>query len=107
VRRASGPLGTATGAPPSTATRAIGIGLAVLAGAAVAVQARINAELSARLHDGVAAAAVSFGTGLVIVTALIVGTATGADSSRYEQRCEPASFDPGSASAAFRAPTSS
>lgn len=38
-------------------------------GAAVAVQARINGALGARLHDGIAAATVSFGTGLVLLLA--------------------------------------
>lgn len=36
-------------------------------GAGVAVQARINGALGERLHDGIAAAVVSFGTGLLVL----------------------------------------
>ena len=49
--------------------RAAGIGIAVLAGALFALQARINGELGDRLHDGVAAALVSFGSGLALLLA--------------------------------------
>lgn len=59
-------------APPGApsvpaARRAIGVGLALLSGGAVAVQSRINGELAARLHDGIAAAVISFGSGLVLL----------------------------------------
>lgn len=43
------------------------IGLGFLCGAGVAAQSRVNGELGARLHDGFAAALVSFGIGLVIM----------------------------------------
>jgi len=35
------------------------------------VQARLNGELGAQLHDGIAAAVVSFGTGLVVLAVLV------------------------------------
>jgi transporter family-2 protein len=41
--------------------------LAVVCGAGVALQSRINGELGRRLDDGFAAAAISFGSGLVIL----------------------------------------
>jgi bacterial/archaeal transporter family-2 protein len=49
--------------------RAPGTAIAVVVGALFAVQSRINGELGARLHDGVAAALVSFGGGLVLLLA--------------------------------------
>jgi bacterial/archaeal transporter family-2 protein len=52
--------------------RVLGIGLALVGGALLAVQARINGELGERIGDGVFAALVSFGSGLVI---LVVATA--------------------------------
>jgi transporter family-2 protein len=51
--------------------RAIGLGLAVICGAAGAGQSRINGELGARLHDGVAAAVISFASGLVLLLLLL------------------------------------
>ncbi|MEV0104701.1 DMT family transporter [Nocardia sp. NPDC050789] len=45
----------------------MGLGFGGSIGAAVAVQARINGELGDRLGDGVAAAAISFGSGLLIL----------------------------------------
>jgi len=50
--------------------RALGIALALLVGALLAVQARINGELGERLHDGVLAAFVSFGGGLLVLLAM-------------------------------------
>ncbi|MFE5288037.1 DMT family transporter [Nocardia sp. NPDC056611] len=47
--------------------RWVGLGFGGSIGAAVAVQARINGELGERLGDGIAAAAISFGSGLVIL----------------------------------------
>jgi bacterial/archaeal transporter family-2 protein len=41
-------------------------------GAGVAVQGRINGALGARLHDGIAAATVSFGSGLLVLLILFV-----------------------------------
>jgi bacterial/archaeal transporter family-2 protein len=54
-----------------------GIVIAALGGVGVTVQSRVNAELSARLHDSVATAVISFGSGLVIVAALVVFTGSG------------------------------
>lgn len=48
----------------------IGIGGAVLIGVLSAVQARINGQLGVRLHDGFAAAVISFGSGLVVLVVL-------------------------------------
>jgi len=45
----------------------LGVASGFCIGAGVAVQARINGALGARLHDGIAAATVSFGTGLVLL----------------------------------------
>ncbi|WP_309138661.1 DMT family transporter [Nocardia cyriacigeorgica] len=45
----------------------LGLGLGMSIGAGVAVQARINGALGERLHDGIAAAVVSFGTGLLVL----------------------------------------
>ncbi|PSL36586.1 transporter family-2 protein [Labedella gwakjiensis] len=46
----------------------LGLVLAVVTGTFVAAQARINGALGAALDDGFAAAAVSFGSGLIILT---------------------------------------
>lgn len=43
----------------------------------MALQSRINSALSERIHDSLAAATISFGSGLVLVAALVVGTAYG------------------------------
>jgi bacterial/archaeal transporter family-2 protein len=42
-----------------------------------AVQSRINGELAVRLGDGIAAATVSFGLGLLVLVALVPGTRAG------------------------------
>ncbi|MTE12013.1 DMT family transporter [Nocardia aurantiaca] len=47
--------------------RWVGLGFGGAIGAAVAVQARINGELGHRLGDGIAAASISFGSGLLIL----------------------------------------
>jgi transporter family-2 protein len=52
--------------------RGSGLALAGTAGACLAVQSRINGELGTRLHDGLLAAATSFGTGLVLLFALVL-----------------------------------
>lgn len=49
----------------------LGLVLAVLTGTFVAVQARINGSLGIALDDGFAAASVSFGSGLVILSAVM------------------------------------
>jgi transporter family-2 protein len=59
---------TALETPPTTrAQKATGLAAALLCGAGVAAQARINGELGARLHDGLAAAVISFGSGFLIL----------------------------------------
>jgi transporter family-2 protein len=45
----------------------LGVALAGVSGLGMAVQARVNGELAVRLDDGVAAAVISFGTGLVLL----------------------------------------
>jgi transporter family-2 protein len=50
-----------------TRARVLGVAGAVLSGVALAVQTRINGELAAELRDGVAAAVISFGTGLLLL----------------------------------------
>jgi transporter family-2 protein len=54
-----------------TRRRALGIALAASVGLSVSTQARINGELAVRLGDGVAAAVISFGTGLVLLAVLV------------------------------------
>jgi transporter family-2 protein len=61
--------GTRTLSP--TRRRALGVGVGVVAGVTVAVQSRINGELGVRLGDGIAAAVVSFGVGLLLLTAVV------------------------------------
>lgn len=51
--------------------RILGVALSALAGAAIAVQTRINGDLGERLDDGVGAAVISFGSGLLLL-ALVV-----------------------------------
>jgi transporter family-2 protein len=57
--------------------RALGAGLGSAAGVAIAVQARVNGELAVRLGDGVAAATISFGTGLALLAVVVLGSAPG------------------------------
>ncbi|NKY47167.1 DMT family transporter [Nocardia cerradoensis] len=47
--------------------RWIGVLLGLCCGAGVAVQARINGDLGDRLNDGIAAAVISFGSGLILL----------------------------------------
>ncbi len=48
--------------------------LAIFVGALVVVQSRINGQLSADVGDGVLAAVISFGTGLVVVSVLLLAS---------------------------------
>ncbi|WP_406037959.1 DMT family transporter [Micromonospora sp. NBC_00898] len=57
--------------------RIAGVGLATVSGVAVAVQSRINGELGVRLADGIAAAVVSFGLGLLVLLVLVPALPTG------------------------------
>ena len=70
---------TATAAPPTlpTGRRVAGVGLATVSGIAVAVQSRINGELGVRLVDGIAAAVVSFGLGLLVLLVVVPATPGG------------------------------
>lgn len=66
--------------------REITIVAALLVGVLVAVQSRINAELTGYVGNGVIAAAISFGTGLVLVAAIILSrSAYRASLSRVPQ----------------------
>ncbi|MGK9146358.1 DMT family transporter [Plantibacter flavus] len=51
--------------------------IAIVSGAFIAVQARLNGELGARLGDGFTAAAISFGGGLVILSIGMLVSRTG------------------------------
>ncbi len=69
-----------TPAPPGTtrlSRRATGIGFGAVSGVAVAAQSRINGELGVRLEDGIAAAALSFGVGLLLLAVLVPATPAG------------------------------
>ena len=43
--------------------------LAIIVGALTAVQSRLNGQLSTDIHNGIAAALISFGTGWIFVIA--------------------------------------
>ncbi|MEV0805078.1 DMT family transporter [Micromonospora sp. NPDC050200] len=70
---------TGTLAPPTVpaSRRIAAVGLASASGVAVAVQSRINGELGVRLADGIAAAVVSFGLGLLVLLVLVPATPAG------------------------------
>ncbi|MEO3775327.1 DMT family transporter [Micromonospora sp. B11E3] len=61
----------------SAGRRAAGVALATASGVAVAGQSRINGELGVRLDDGIAAAVVSFGLGLLVLLVLVPATPAG------------------------------
>jgi transporter family-2 protein len=50
----------------------LALGAAVVCGALVAVQARVNGQLAQELHDSLLAAVVSFGSGLVLVALVVL-----------------------------------
>ena len=56
---------------------AAGLSIAILAGLALAGQSRVNGELGHRMGDGVAAALVSFGSGLVLLAVAAVALPVG------------------------------
>jgi len=71
---------SASPTPPAPSARRLPLWLAIVfaivCGAGVAVQSRINGELGRRLDDGFTAAVISFGSGLVILSiALLFGPA--------------------------------
>lgn len=51
--------------------RAFGIAVAVVCGASIATQSRVNGELGTRIHDGIAAALISFTVGLIVLVVLV------------------------------------
>lgn len=55
---------------------------AVLVGIMTAIQARINGELGVRLSDGLVAAAISFGSGLILLVALSLALPDGRRGAR-------------------------
>jgi len=57
--------------------RVIGIAAAFVGGFGAAIQARINGALGDRLHNGVAAAVISFGTGLILLTVAVAVSPAG------------------------------
>lgn len=65
--------GSTLKAPPAVTAgrRAGGVVLALIAGVALAVQSRINGELSVRLDDPIGAATISFGSGLIVLSILV------------------------------------
>lgn len=67
-------------------SRLTGVGLAAFAGAGMAVQARINGELGRRLGDGLAAATISFGVGLILLLLLLPWTLRGLGRVRVALR---------------------
>jgi transporter family-2 protein len=75
-------------APPTDATTGRRVttvplvGLGFLCGAGVAAQSRVNGALGARMHDGFAAALVSFGVGLVIMLIALALIPTGRRGAR-------------------------
>ncbi|MEV4488873.1 DMT family transporter [Micromonospora coxensis] len=69
--------GTAVRPTVPASRRITGVGLATASGVAVAVQSRINGELGVRLADGIAAAVVSFGLGLLVLLVLVPATPGG------------------------------
>ena len=61
-----------TGAPPrADAGTTLALAVAVVSGALVALQQRVNGQLGVDLQDALLAALVSFGTGLVVVVAVV------------------------------------
>lgn len=61
-----------TGSRPRARVSPTATGLAIAGGVLIPVQARVNGELGVRLQDGLAAAALSFLGGLLILSALIL-----------------------------------
>lgn len=65
----------ATERPDTSRRTALALGAAVLSGALVAVQQRINGQLGVELDTALLAALVSFATGLVVVVAVVLSSA--------------------------------
>ncbi|MFJ4028014.1 DMT family transporter [Paenarthrobacter sp. NPDC089989] len=74
---------------------ALGLPLAVLTGLVLPVQGRINGALAGTLDDGIAAAVVSFTTGLVVIAAISLATPKGrAGLARIVPAVRARSFPP-------------
>lgn len=61
----------------STAARTGGVALAVFGGTMVSAQSRVNGELAARVHSGIFAAVISFGSGLLILASVVTLSRSG------------------------------
>ncbi|MGG5172094.1 DMT family transporter [Pseudarthrobacter sp. J1738] len=73
----------------------LGLPLAIVAGLAVPVQGRINGALGQRLHDGLAAAVVSFTTGLIVMIVVsLVEPSAKAGAKRIIPALKARSFPP-------------
>jgi len=68
---------TSSSSEPSRALVAVTLALAVVFGAGVATQSRINGELGRALGDGYLAAVISFGSGLLILAIAMIFMPTG------------------------------
>lgn len=66
-----------TARPSSSATTAVLFALALVAGAAIPLQGRINGMLALRVGDPIHAALISFGTGLALMTAIALTVPAG------------------------------
>ncbi|HEV7980239.1 DMT family transporter [Amycolatopsis sp.] len=66
---ASAPQGATERSPK--ANKALGVGLAVVSGLAMAVQGRVNGQLGSELHDSMLAAVISFGGGLLVLLVVL------------------------------------
>src|SRR5918998_1192321 len=62
----------ATDRAPAASARVVGVALAVFAGFGAALQSRVNGTLADHLHSGFGAATISFGTGLVVLTVVVL-----------------------------------
>ena len=67
---------------------------AVVSGALVAVQARVNAGLAERLDDPLLAAVLSFATGLVVVVAVVLARPTARNRAASQDSGDAASHTP-------------
>jgi bacterial/archaeal transporter family-2 protein len=61
----------------SAAGRTVGVALTVLGGTLVAAQSRINGDLAARVHSGIYAAVISFGSGFLLLAVAVAVTRSG------------------------------
>jgi bacterial/archaeal transporter family-2 protein len=69
--------GGGTASKSAARRRAAAVGAAALAGVGLAVQARLNGQLGARLGDGIAASLASTVCGVVLLFAVVLGTRSG------------------------------